>query len=353
MNSRIETEGKMRAIYLEKHGGIDVLKYGELPIPEPGAGEVRLRLRSAALNHLDIWVRAGWPGIGLRYPFIPGADGAGEVEKVGSGVTGWSPGMRVVINPNLSCGVCSNCLSGFENRCMDWGLLGETRSGTYAQYIVVPVENIYSLPDYVDTRVAASAALVYQTAWHSLVARGKIKGGESVLVVGASGGVNTASIQIAKLAGAIVYVVGSSDEKLALANELGADYLINRARYQKWYREVLRLTGGRGVDIVIDNVGSTFPMSMRAATKGGRILTVGNTGGAKFEIDNRFVFAKHLSIIGSTMSPRHDFITVMDLVFQGKLSPMIDRVYALEHARQAQERLQNGEQMGKIVLDIP
>lgn len=343
----------MQAIYFTKHGGSAVLKFGNLPIPEPSAGHVRVRLHSAALNRLDIWVREGWPGIDLEYPFIPGADGAGEVDAVGSGVSEWSPGIRVVINPNLSCGVCEYCMSGFENRCKDWGLLGETRSGTYAQYIVVPKENIFQLPDYVETRVAAAAALVYQTAWHSLMTRGGVSSGESVLVVGASGGVNTASIQIAKLAGAIVYVIGSTDEKLGLANELGADYLIHRGRYQKWYREVLRLTGGRGVDVVVDNVGTTFPMSMRAAKKGGRILSVGNTGGAKFEIDNRFIFAKHLSIIGSTMSPRHDFITVMDLVFKGKLEPKIDRAYPLENASEAQERLQSGEQMGKIVLDIP
>lgn len=343
----------MQAIYFEEHGSSAALKFGDLPNPEPSAGHVRVRLHSAALNRLDIWVREGWPGIALEYPFIPGADGAGEVDAVGSGVSEWSPGMRVVINPNLGCGVCEYCMSGFENRCKDWGLLGETRSGTYAQYIVVPKENLYELPDFVETHIAAAAALVYQTAWHSLMTRGGVSSGESVLVVGASGGVNTASIQIAKLAGAIVYVIGSTDKKLGLAKELGADYLINRLRYHKWYKEVLRLTGGRGVDVVVDNVGTTFPMSMRATTKGGRILTVGNTGGAKFEIDNRYIFVKHISIIGSTMSPRRDFIKVMDLVFQGKLKPQIDRVYPLENSSEAQERLQRGEQMGKIVLDIP
>jgi NADPH:quinone reductase-like Zn-dependent oxidoreductase len=230
--------------------------------------------------------------------------------------------------------------------------LGETVRGTYAQYVVVPATNIYLIPDDFELRLAAAASLVFHTAWHSLIIRGGLKPGESVLVVGASGGVNSASIQIAKLSGATVYVVGSGLEKLNLAESLGADYLIDRTKDENWSKTVYTLTEKRGVDVVVDNVGTTFPSSFRVAAKGGRILTVGNSGGPKFEIDNRQIFGKHLSILGSSMGTRADFSTVMQLVFEGKLKPVLDRDFPLEDARSAQERLEKGEQLGKITLTI-
>jgi len=343
----------VKAILFHEHGGPEVLKYTDFPTPEPGPGEVLVRLKAAALNRVDLWVRRGWPGIKLAYPHIPGSDGAGEVAALGAGVTGWSVGDRVVINANLSCGVCASCLAGKDNRCRNWHLLGETVRGTCAQYVVVPAVNLYPLPEGYSEHKAAAAGLVFQTAWHSLIVRGKVRPGESVLVVGASGGVNTASIQVARLAGATVYVVGSSAEKLALAESLGADYLINRADGPDWSRAVYQMTGKRGVDVVVDNVGTTFPLSFRAAAKGGRILTVGNTGGPKFEIDNRYIFGKHPSILGSTMGTRRDFDQVMSLVFAGKLRPVLDRTYPLAEARVAHERLEAGLQLGKITLAIP
>lgn len=311
-----------------------------------------MRLKAAALNGLDIWVRQGWPGIKLEYPHIPGADGAGVVAAVGEGASGWSPGDRVVINSNLFCGKCEFCLAGFDNRCREWGLLGETRRGTYAEYVVVPASNLYRIPDGFDEHLAAAASLVYLTAWHSLITIGKLRAGESVLVVGASGGVNTASIDIAKLAGASVYAVGSNAEKLAVAKSRGADHLIDRSQDEDWSKAVYLMSGKRGVDVIVDNVGTTFLSSFRAARRGGRILTVGNSGGPKFEFDNRYMFAKHLSLIGSTMGTRNDFTTVMDLVFAGRLRPVLDRMYPLEEARAAQERLEKGEQLGKITLAI-
>jgi NADPH:quinone reductase-like Zn-dependent oxidoreductase len=301
---------------------------------------------------MDLWVRQGWPGIKLQYPHILGADGAGEVAAIGPGVTQWKPGDRVVINSNLGCGHCEFCLAGQDNLCRTWQLLGETVRGTYAEYIVVPAGNLYPIPDGFDDHLAAAAALVFHTAWHSLIVRGDLRPAESVLVVGASGGVNTASIQIAKLAGATVFVVGSNAEKLAIARDLGADYLIDRSQDENWSRIVFGLTGKRGVDLVVDNVGTTFPLSFRAARKGGRILTVGNTGGPKFEIDNRFIFSKHLSILGSTMGTRRDFATVMNLVFAGKLYPVMDRTYPLAEARLAHERMEGNEQRGKLTLAI-
>ena len=343
----------MKAVFFHEHGGLEVLQYGDLPTPEPGAGEVLVRLRAAALNRLDLWVREGWPGIRLTYPHILGADGAGEVAAVGSGVTQWQVGARVVINPNIGCGKCEFCLAGQDNLCEHWQLLGETRAGTYAEYVVVPEANLMALPEGFGYREAAAAALVFQTAWHSLITRGGLRPGEWVLIVGASGGVNTASIQIAKLAGCRVVVVGSNAKKLALAESLGADFLIDRSQTDNWAKEVYRLTGKRGVDVVVDNVGTTFPLSFKAARKGGRILTVGNTGGPKFQIDNRYIFGKHLSVVGSTMSPQKDFREVMRLVFAGKLRPVLDKTFPLAEARAAQERLARGEQLGKITLEIP
>lgn len=340
----------MKAVLFQAHGGPEVLEYAEIATPEPGAGEVLVRLHAAALNRLDLWVRDGWPGIKLQLPHIPGADGAGVVAATGMGVSHWNEGDRVVINANLSCGECEYCISGRDHMCRKWQLLGETTRGTYAEYIVVPERNLIRVPEDFSLEGAAAAALVYQTAWHSLITRGGLKAGETVLIVGASGGVNTASIQIAVMAGAEVIVVGSGEKKLELAASLGAKQLIDRSREENWSKTVFEITGRQGVDVVVDNVGSTFMYSFRAAKKGGRILTVGNSGGPKIEIDNRFMFSKHLSLLGSTMAPRSEVETVMRLVFEGKLRPVIDRSYPLADAAAAQERLAQGAQMGKITL---
>ncbi len=340
----------MKAILFYQHGGPEVLEYGDYPTPEPAPGEVLIRLKAAALNRLDLWVREGWPGIRLNYPHIPGADGAGDIAALGEGVSGLTVGTPVVINSNIGCGMCEACQAGWDNRCEHWHLLGETRRGTYAEYVAVPARQVLPLPEGFDYHTAAAAALAYHTAWHSLITRGNLRPGESILIVGASGGVNTASIQIARYTGATVYVVGSNDEKLAMAESLGAHYLINRSKEENWAKSVYKMTGHRGVDVVVDNVGTTFPLSFRAARQGGRILTVGNTGGPKFEIDNRFIFGKHLSVIGSTMGTLTDFRTVMSLVFAGHLRVPLDKTFPLAAARAAQERLQNGQQMGKITL---
>ncbi|HUV28677.1 MAG TPA: alcohol dehydrogenase catalytic domain-containing protein [Anaerolineales bacterium] len=342
----------MNAILFHQHGNTDVLEYGDFPPPEPGPGQVLVRLKAAALNHLDIWVRNGWPGLKLQYPHIPGADGAGEVAALGEGISRWSVGERVVINPNLSCGTCEYCLIGMDNRCIYWGLLGETTRGTYAEYIAVSARNLLRIPDGFGEHEAAAAALVFLTAWHSLIRRGQLKAGETVLIVGASGGVNLASLQIAKLSGAQVFVVGSHPEKLVPAGTLGADYLIDRSEDKNWSETVYRITEKRGVDIVVDNVGTTFAESFRAAGRGGRVLTVGNTGHPRVEIDNRFIFAKHLSLIGSTMGTHNDFRTVMELVFNGRLVSIIDQTFPLSEAGAAQTRLERGDQIGKITLEI-
>ena len=342
----------MKAVYFEEHGGPQVLQMGDLPDPAPAADEVLVKLHYSALNRMDIWVREGWPGIRLAYPHIPGADGSGRIAATGEEVDSFAVGDRVVINSNLGCGKCDSCLAGQDNLCSHWHLLGETIPGTYAEYVCLPWRNALALPDDFPLRSAAAAGLVFHTAWHSLITRGGLKPGERVLIVGASGGVNTACIQIAKHAGAQVYVVGSNAEKLSLAASLGADFLIDRSQEEDWSRAVYRLTQKQGVDVVVDNVGTTFPWSFRAARKGGRILTVGNTAGPKFEIDNRYIFGKQLSIIGSTMGNHQDFIQVMDLIFAGKLSPVLDRNFPLAEAHLAHQRLDAGAQLGKITLSI-
>jgi len=344
----------MKAVLFRRHGGPEVLEYTDFSTPEPGPGEALVRLHAAALNRMDVMVRNGWPGIRLELPHINGADGAGVIETVNppDAAAGLRAGDRVVINANLGCGRCESCVNGQDNLCRDWHLLGETVRGTYAQYISLPVRQLYRLPDDFDFHAAAAAALVYQTAWHSMARRGGLRAGETVAIVGAGGGVNSASIQVAKYLGATVIVVGSTAEKLARAEALGADILIDRSREENWSRAVFLATNKRGVDLIIDNVGTTFQHSLRTLRKGGRLLTVGNSGGPRFEIDNRFIFSKHLSIIGSTMSTLADFAEVMDLVVAGKLRPVIDTTYPLSEAAAAQERLWRCEHFGKITLQI-
>ena len=345
----------MKAVLFRQHGGPEVLEYTEFPTPQPKPGEALIRLRAAALNRMDVMVRNGWPGIRLELPHINGADGAGEIMAFGSGTSetgGMETGDYAVINANLGCGKCEFCRDGKDNMCRDWHLLGETVRGTYAEYVCLPVRQLYCLPIDFDLHRAAASALVYQTAWHSLVTRGKLQKGETVLIVGAGGGVNTASVQIARWVGALVVVVGSDQKKLEMAESLGAEILIDRSKDADWSKAVFLATNKRGVDVVVDNVGTTFMQSLRALRKGGRLLTVGNSGGPKFEIDNRYLFAKHLSIIGSTMSTLSEFREVMDLIVAGSLQPVIDKTYPLQEAASAQERLWRNENFGKITLDI-
>ncbi|MCL4274242.1 MAG: zinc-binding dehydrogenase [Anaerolineales bacterium] len=342
----------MKTTLFHKHGGPEVLEYTDFPTPQPKHGEALVRLRAAALNRMDVMVRNGWQGLKLELPHINGADGAGEVAALGDNATGVQVGDRVVINANLGCGKCEFCLNKQDNMCRNWHLLGETVRGTYSEYVCVPARQLYKLPADFDFHKAAASALVYQTAWHSLVRRGGVKAGETVAVVGAGGGVNSASIQIAKYLGARVIAIGSNVQKLERAQALGADILIDRSKEEDWSKAVFLATDKRGADVIVDNVGTTFPLSLRALRKGGRLLTVGNSGAPRFEIDNRYMFAKHLSIIGSTMSTLEEFAEVMDLITAGKLQPVIDKTFPLKDAAAAQERLWHGENFGKITLEI-
>jgi NADPH:quinone reductase-like Zn-dependent oxidoreductase len=344
----------MRAAVITGHGGADVVAIRhDLPGPEVGAGQVRIQIKAAALNRLDLWVRGGWPGLKLRFPHVICADGAGVVDAVGSGVTQFQVGDRVCIDPTILPDDSPGLMTGLENQSRDMGILSEDAPGVAAELVVLPQRNLLKMPDSIGYTEAAAAGLVYVTAWHSLISRGKLQPGESVLIVGAGGGVNSASIQIAKLTGATVYVVGSNAEKCARAQEYGADYVINRAETPDWSKVVYQLTGKQGVDVVVDNVGGgTLPQSMRAAKSGGRILIVGNTSGQKAELDVGMIFSKHLSLIGSTMGPHRDYVQVMNLVFAGKLKPVVGAVYPLEDAAAALNLLEAFDVFGKVVLEV-
>ncbi len=342
----------MKALAFTQHGTLDDVAYLDIPKPAIQPGEVLVEVKAAALNRLDLWVLIGWKGLNLELPHVMGSDGAGIIAEIGDDVTGFAVGDRVAINPTLSCGVCSFCQSGRDNMCDRFAIIGEHKPGFYAEYRNVPAANLLKMPDHATFEDAAAASLATVTAWHSLIKRGGLQAGEDVLIIGAGGGVNTAAIQIAKLAGAKrILVVGSSIDKLESAKGLGADILINRQETD-WGKAVFKATDRQGVDLVVDNVGAaTYFGSLRALKKGGRLVTVGNTSGAQFQFDNRLVFVKHLSIIGSTMGSSADYQQVMGLVFAGKLQPLIDTVYPLSQGVEALKRMQAGDVAGKLILE--
>ncbi len=343
----------MRAAVLKSHGGPEVVDYVEdLPLPEPGYGEARVKIKAAALNRLDLWVRAGWRGLELDFPHVVCADGAGVVDALGEGVTTVAAGDRVCIDPTIVAPDDPALHSGLENQTRI-AILGEHHSGTAAEYVVLPQRNLMKMPDAFDFGEAASVGLVGVTAWHSLIARGGLQAGESVLIVGAGGGVNSISIQIAKLAGATVYVVGSDAEKCAQAEAIGADVAINREDEPQWSRAIYKLTNRRGVDVVVDNVGAaTLGQSMRACRIGGRILIVGGTSGYQYELNVAQLFARHISLIGSTMGPHRDYVAFMEQVFAGNIKAVIGARLPLSEARQAQQILETNAVFGKVVLEV-
>ncbi len=341
----------MKALCFYKHGELDVLQYTDVPDPQPGPGEVLVRVRACALNHLDVWVRRGWPGLELELPHWTGADIAGEVAGLGEGVTGWEVGQQVVVDPGISTGEDEFTRRGEHSLSRGYVILGEQVRGGQAEYVAVPEGNLAAIPEGWDFYQAAAPLLASLTAWRMLVHRAKLRVGESVLVVGAGGGVNSMAIQIAKLAGATVYALTSSEEKITKAAELGADVALNYRENPNWSKVIYRMTGRRGVDVVVDNVGrATLPQSMRAVARGGRIVIVGNTSGPQAEIDTRLIFGKQISLIGSTMGSHQDFRDVLKALWGGKLEPVVDRVMPLADGKTAFEILERGEQFGKIVL---
>jgi NADPH:quinone reductase-like Zn-dependent oxidoreductase len=339
----------MRAAIFDEHGGPGVVEVrDDIPLPEPGTGEVRLRVGASGMNHLDLWVRRGLP-IETVMPHIGGSDIAGTVDALGDAVSGWSAGDRVVVNPSLWCGECEWCLAGEEPLCVEYRILGEHTQGGFAEYVVVPARNLYRIPDDASFETAAAAPLVFLTAWRGLVTRARLREGDTVLITGASGGVATAAVQIAKRIGAKVYAV-TSTPWVDRVHALGADVVYDRTA-SDYAKEVWQATRKRGVDVVFDSVGeATFRQNVRALGRLGRLVVYGATTGPKGEIDIRLAFWKQLEILGTTMSNQAEFREVMDRVFRGELEPVVDVAWPLERAAEAHERLEAGEAFGKIVL---
>ena len=342
----------MRVVRIREHGGLDRLRFEEVPEPVPGPGEVRVALRACGLNHLDTWVRRGVPGHVFPLPLVPGCDGAGIVDAVGPGVASRKVGERVVLAPGLSCGTCRACASGNDHLCRKYGIFGETRDGTCAAQVVAPERNALALPESVPFEVGAAFPLVYLTAWHMLAARAELRPGETVLVHAAGSGVSTAAVQIARLLGAgRVYATTSTPEKAAKARALGADEVFDSVRDDVGAR-VRDLTGRAGVDVVVDHVGAaTVATSLKCLAKGGRLVSCGATSGPQVEVHMNLVFFKSLSILGSTMGSLGEVHEVLAHVAAGRLSPVIDSVLPLSQVAEAHRRLEARDVFGKIVLD--
>jgi NADPH:quinone reductase-like Zn-dependent oxidoreductase len=339
----------MRAAVFSEFGGPEVVRIQEMETPEPGPGEVRLAVRAAAMNHLDLWVRRGLP-LEIAMPHIGGADIAGVVDALGPGVSGVELGTRVVVDPSLDYGWYDGSPVGRGLSPPEFRIIGEHTQGGFAEYCVVPAENLVGIPDGVPFETAAAASLVSVTAWRGLMSRGALRAGEKVLVTGGSGGVSTLAIQIARLAGAEVYAVTSGSGNVERVRRLGAHVAYDRDR-QDWGKQLFLDTGKQGVDLVFDSVGEAlWPQCLRALKVGGRLVTFGATSGAAGTTEIRLVFWRQLSILGTTMGNPREYRTVMDLVFRKRLEPVIHGMLPLEEARRAHEMLEAGEVFGKVVL---
>jgi len=340
----------MKAIRIHHHGDSSVLKLENIASPVLKPDRAIVEVHVAALNHLDLWVRNGIKGVPL--PLIPGSDGAGVIREIGSDIKHVEVGERVLIQPLVYCGSCSNCLSGRENYCVDWGILGEHLDGTLAELISVPGKNLYAIPSDLGFQEAAAFALVSQTAYTMLIDRAKILSSECVFIWGASSGLGSVAIQIAKSVGAMVIAASSSAENLEKASALGADFTLNH-KTNNISASIKEITGGQGVDIVFEHVGeTTWNTSLKMLGKGGRIVTCGATTGARVEIDIRHLFYKQLSILGSTMGNKIAFENSFELVKSGKLKPVIDRTFPMEEIQAAHQYLEEGAQFGKVMIQI-
>ena len=344
----------MRGFGFEEHGGPDRLKYVEVPEPAPGPGEVRIGVRGAGLNHLDLFTLAGIPGVPIVRPHVLGSDVSGIVDALGSDVENVRVGERVLVNPGFSDGTCEQCRRGQDSLCRNYRILGEHTQGSVAPFVVVPARNVHPIPDGLGFPEAAAAPLVFETAWRALVTVGELRAGERVAIVGAGGGTATAALQIAKLRGATVAVVSRSGAKAERARSLGADAGLTFDESHPLDRVLWEWSDKRGVDLIFDSVGSpTIARSLQAIARGGRIVVIGATAGSKAEIELRTLFWRQASIRGSTMASAAEFAAMLHELTEGRLRPVIDSVHPFENAREAFLRLTAPDLFGKVVVKLP
>jgi len=340
----------MQAVLFREHGDRSVIDYGDVPDPDPGDDEVLIDVKAGALNYIDIWARSGLPGLDLEMPHIPGGDGAGEVLDVGEDVTRFEPGDRVALTAGVWCGDCEFCRHGEESMCVRFHIIGEHTPGIHSELAAMPEDNLVHVPEGVDWETAAAAPLVFQTAWRMLIDRAELREGETVLVLGASGGVGHAAVQIAEHAGARVLATASTEEKREYARDIGADETIDYTSVD-FANEVRELTDGRGVDVVVDHVGGeTWDSSLKSLRKGGRLVTCGATAGFSPETNLRRVFWNQLEMIGSTMATPGQVDDVLSLVWDGTLEPRVRDVLPMSETARAQEMIEEREGFGKVVV---
>lgn len=342
----------MRCVVVREHGGFDRLLMEERPVPEPGAGQVRVRMRAIGLNHLDTWVRRGVPGHQFPLPLIPSSDGSGVVDAIGTSVRGIREGDEVVVLPGVSCGACEACQSGVDQLCRDYDILGESCDGTSAEYVCLPAANVAPKPASLSFEQAASVCLVFQTAWNMLVRRAELRAGETVLVHAGLSGVGSAAVQIARALGARVIATAGSAQKCEKVNALGAHHVID---YQAndFVSEVRKITGKDGVQVVFEHVGeATFAGSIKCLSRGGRVVTCGATTGGNVQVSLHQVFFKSLSILGSTMGSKGDLRQVLRMFEQGQFQAVLDRSMPMADVGEAHRLLESREAMGKIVLTV-
>lgn len=342
----------MRAVVIESHGGTEALRLEERPVPEPGPGEVRVALRAAALNHLDVWVRRGIEGVRFPLPLVPGCDGSGVVDAIGPGVHGIEPGGEVVLAPGVSCGRCEACSRGDDMLCPSYGILGEHRDGTCADHAVVPAANVIAKPANLTFVEASALPLAGLTAWHMVHARARLRGGETILVHAAGSGVSSAGIQLAREVGARVIATAGTEAKLAKARELGAEHTVNY-RERDFSEAVREITAKRGVDVIFDHIGKdTWDKNIRSLARGGRLVFCGNTSGPAARTSLPHVFFRSLSLLGSTMGSRGELHALLRQAERGRLVPVVHAVLPLEDVGRGHQMLENREVFGKVVLAI-
>jgi 2-desacetyl-2-hydroxyethyl bacteriochlorophyllide A dehydrogenase len=342
----------MKAVLFRSHGGPDKLSYEDLPAPTIGSEDVLVRVKACALNHLDIWIRQGNPAYPMPLPHVTGSDVAGVVEQVGNRVEGVVVGQRVFVSPGISCWKCEQCLAGRDNMCRSYSLLGAMTHGGYAEYVKVPFRNVLPIPENLSFEQAAAFPLVSVTASHMLFALAGLQHGETVLIMGAGGGVGSMAVQMAKLTGARVIATVGADDKIPKAVILGADAVIHHGR-EKVSERVKLLTEGRGVDVVIEHIGpEVWDSSLESLAKGGRLITCGATTGGDVKLNLRYVFSRQLTIKGSYMGTRAELVKAAELMGQGRLISVIDRTFPLQEARAAQELMLSRKFFGKIVLAV-